>query len=110
MERELQAGGDQFLAQVFLPGEIAYCASKRYPARHYAARFAAKEAVLKAMVPERTHGGALREIEVTGGGGAPGIILHGALRARAETLRVRRILLSLSHTTALAMAGVVIES
>lgn len=110
MERELQAGGDQFLAQVFSREEIAYCESKRYPARHYAARFAAKEAVLKALAPEPGRGVAWREIEVSGGGGPPRVVLHGALRARADALRVTRISLSLSHTAALAMAGVVVES
>ena len=49
MQRELEREGHGFRDRVFTPGEVAYCESKRYPAPHYAARFAAKEAVFKAL-------------------------------------------------------------
>ena len=49
IERSLQRFGERFLHRVFTDGEIAYCQSMKYPARHFAARFAAKEAVSKAF-------------------------------------------------------------
>ena len=49
IERSLERFGERFLHRVFTDGEIAYCQSMKYPARHFAARFAAKEAVSKAF-------------------------------------------------------------
>jgi holo-[acyl-carrier protein] synthase len=121
MEHQLRQGGAAFREELFTPGEIAYCETKRCPARHYAARFAAKEAVLKALAqgqpPEgrspdrgRRDGWTWREVEVRSEGGPPSVVLHGSLHARAQALHVGRILLSLSHTRELAMANVVLES
>ena len=110
MERQLQEGGAAFREELFTPEEIAYCEAKRRPARHYAARFAAKEALIKALPPGDHEGCVWREVEICSDGGPPRMVLRGSLNARAEALHVSRILLSLSHTRDLAMANVVLES
>lgn len=98
--------GDRFLARVFLEGERAYCAKMAVPERCYAARFAAKEAMIKVL------GEAVgwRDVEVARTDGPPELRLHGRARARADALGIRRTFLSLSHTADLAIAYVVAES
>jgi holo-[acyl-carrier protein] synthase len=89
--------------RLFQPGEIAYARSRRRPAVHLAARFAAKEAALKALGENRI---ALREIEVEGGGSEPPRIrLHGAA-AELATARGLVLDVSLTHTHAHAAAVV----
>ncbi len=111
METELREGGAPFRAALFTPAEVAYCEAKRYPARHFAARFAAKEAVLKALGAEGDIGRAWAEIEVFNrASGEPGVCLHGGVEALARTRRVRAVFLSLSHTATLAAATAVLES
>src|SRR5205809_3726068 len=91
--------GDQFLRRVFLEGEIAYCASMKFPARHYAARFAAKEAVSKAFGTGIGEKMGWREIEVRRKeSGEPFRVLHGGAAELAETRGVAEVLVSLTHT------------
>lgn len=109
--RELARNDGAFRERVFTPAEISDCTSRRYPARHFAARFAAKEAVLKALGTGLPDIGALREVEVrTRPGGAPELRLHARLARTARSLGVRRLHLSLTHTGAFAIASVVLES
>jgi holo-[acyl-carrier protein] synthase len=111
MERELRTDGSSFKEDIFTPSEIAYCAGKHYPARHFAARFAAKEAVFKALAPDGTRGLHFRDVEVRNDdAGRPRVELSGAMRELAEASGVGRIFLSLSHTDELATATVVLES
>jgi holo-[acyl-carrier protein] synthase len=98
--------GERFRMRVFTEDESAYCAKRRNGHESYAARFAAKEAVMKAL--GRACG--WREIEVARVKGPPTIHLHGRAEARAEALGIHRIHLSLSHTAELAIAYVVAES
>ena len=56
--------GDRFLDRIFTPGERTYCEGKRYKFEHYAARFAAKEAMMKAMAIQAKDRFRFREIEV----------------------------------------------
>lgn len=109
MEQELSKGRTGLKDEVFTPSEIAYCEGKQFPARHFAARFAAKEALLKALsAPGVTP--RLRDVEVERSEtGAPRLVLHGELRTAAWRLGVRKILVSLSHTAGLATASVVLE-
>jgi holo-[acyl-carrier protein] synthase len=97
--------GARFRERVFTPAEAAYCSRRRNAYESFAARFAAKEAMMKAL--GRAYG--WREIEVERGSGPPTIRLHGRALARAEELGIRRILLSLSHTAELAIAYVIAE-
>jgi holo-[acyl-carrier protein] synthase len=109
MARELAREDHGFRDQVFTPHEIAYCESRRYPARHYAARFAAKEAVAKALDAEPDTG-SFREVEVRiVPGGRRRIVLHDRMIALARRRRVRTLHLSLSHDTTHALAHVVLE-
>lgn len=96
--------GDRFGARVYSPGEWALYRTR--PAS-LAARFAAKEATIKAL---RCNAVALHEIEVTrNADGAPSLQLAGRARARAEELRVKHISVSLSHARDHAVAVVVLE-
>jgi len=98
--------GERFRARVFTPAEINYCSRRRNAYESYAARFAAKEAVIKTL--GRACG--WREIEVTRTNGPPQIRVAGRAAAYAETLRVERWWLSLSHSDTMAIAYVVAES
>ena len=92
----------------FTPDEAAYCASRGYPPQHFAARFAAKEAVGKALGIGMTR---WREVEVVRGAhGAPTIRLHGRYAARGEELGVTRIHISLTHGRDSAIAYAVAEA
>jgi len=93
---------DRFARRVLSPKEAAYCLSRPDPAPHVAARFAAKEAVIKCL----GGGCALKDIEVTRAlSGSPSIVLHGRAKARAGE---RHALVSLSHTDQMAAAFAVL--
>ena len=96
--------GDRFLERVFTEGETAYCRGR---APQLAARFAAKEAVMKAL-GTGTRGVGWREVEVTRKRtGEPGITLHGRAAERAASLGIDRIAVSLSHSRHYAVASVI---
>jgi holo-[acyl-carrier protein] synthase len=109
MTRELRGRDPGLREELFTPAEIACGEATRDPMRHYAARFAAKEAVYKALAPPPGAGGSWRDVEVRGRGRAVEVRLHGAIAARAEALGVRGVRLSLSLTRGLAMATVVLD-
>ncbi len=84
------------LAQrIFTDAELAYAAGRGRPGQHLAARFAAKEAVAKALVLEA--GWSMREVEVVSDGGPPSIVLHGDVAARADEQGVTALQVSLTH-------------
>ena len=110
MGAKVQAPEDEFVAQVFLPAEIAYCGTKRHPAEHFAARFAAKEAVVKALSGTGGVGSFWQDIEIMNQqDGRPVVRLHGRAKELADALGVRRVFVSLTHTRDLAAATVVLE-
>jgi holo-[acyl-carrier protein] synthase len=92
-------------ARLFTEGEIAYCGERRRPGRHLAARFAAKEATVKAL--GLTGGHPLTEIEVEAGA-PPAIRLHRDLAERAADEGLR-LSLSLTHERGVAAAIVLVE-
>jgi holo-[acyl-carrier protein] synthase len=106
IERLLDRGKKKLLDRVFTRGEVAYCMKKARPAVHLAARFAAKEAVAKALGTGFSRGVRMRDIEVVTDGGPPRILLHGAAARKCESLGATSILLSLSHTREHALAHV----
>jgi holo-[acyl-carrier protein] synthase len=95
---------------VYTSREIAYCLGKRRYAESFATRFAAKEAVMKALGRGFGDGINWCEIEVTRSSGPPRILLHGRAAEYAMQLGIDRWHLSLTHTSAWAMAYVIAES
>ena len=111
MARELAREGGGFRDQVFTPSEIADCGSRPSPPRHFAARFAAKEAALKALHTGVPDTGAFRQVEVCGGAGATlALRFHGAMAAAARTLGVTRAHVTFAREGPNALANVVLES
>jgi len=98
-------GGERFLARVYTAAECAYCAGRQRPDESFAARYAAKEAVMKCLGTGWSEGLAFRDIEVVRDGrGAVGVALRGAAAVRAHQLGIRIVLLSLTHTATTAVA------
>jgi holo-[acyl-carrier protein] synthase len=111
VERELACGPWRPADGVFTPREILECNSARKPALRYAACFAAKEAVLKALGREVADLASLREVEVEHQPGRDySIVLHDRLRAESEQLGVRRIWLSVAQQAAQTAAMVILET
>jgi holo-[acyl-carrier protein] synthase len=100
--------GDRFLRRVFTEEEIAYCTRRRNPVPHLAGRFAAKEACMKALGTGHSRGVLWKDIEVVRRGGPPQLRLHGGAARRAAEMDVRRSLLTITHSDALAMAQVML--
>lgn len=103
--------GSRFGARVFTPSERAYCESRRATRfESYAARFAAKEAAMKALGTGWARGVRWRDIEIVGARGTPPrLVLHGRAAALARDRGCTRWHVSLSHTAATAVAWVIAE-
>ena len=107
----IERHGERFIKRVFTEGEIEYCESKANRMERYAARFAAKEAGMKAIGTGWNHGVRWRDIEVARKpGGRPTLLLHGKAAEFAAKLGATNIALSLTHTAEEAMAQVILES
>jgi len=103
--------GERFLSRIYTPAEQAYCLRKRNAAESFAARFAAKEAAAKALGTGISHGVGWLEIEVVREpGGRPAIQFHGRAAEIAQRLGVAHVALSITHTSSLAMASVLLEN
>jgi holo-[acyl-carrier protein] synthase len=113
MRGVLERWQERFLTRVFTDQEIAYCRARKDPVPHFAARFAAKEAGLKALGTGLRLGVSWRELEVRRErGGPPFLILSGRTRDLARAKGADRMLLALSHDGdyAIAQAMLVTES
>ena len=107
----IERHGQRFLHRVFTEGEIAYCDSKANRIERYAARFAAKEAGMKAIGTGWSHGVRWKDIEVCRQpSGRPTLAFHGKAAEFASRLGTANIALSLSHTAEQAIAQVILES
>lgn len=103
--REILARSESFAERTFSEAERAYCDKKGNPASHYAARFAAKEAVVKALGTGFSDGIGVRDIEVVlDKKGRPSVVLTGRAKEIAAEQGVREISISLSHTRIEAVA------
>ena len=100
--------GDRFLRRIFTEGEIAYCTRRRDPVPSLAARFASKEACMKALGTGQSQGVLWKDIEVFRDFGPPQLRLHGGAARRADAMQVRKSLLTITHSQALAMAQVLL--
>jgi holo-[acyl-carrier protein] synthase len=102
--------GDRFLQRVFTEGEIAYCRGKRDFASSYAARFAAKEAAMKALGTGHSRGVYWTGIEVVRRHGPPRIVFHGGAADRFRAMGGTGSLLTLTHSRELAIAHAMLYS
>lgn len=104
--------GAHVFERLLTPSEAEYCRSRPDPAEHVAVRLAAKEAVYKALQgSDAARGIGWRDIEVTRAlDGRPDVSLSGLAAARAAELKIKRVLLSLSHTHEAAVAVAVLST
>jgi holo-[acyl-carrier protein] synthase len=102
--------GSKFIDRIYTPGEIAYVERKANRFERYAARFAAKEAGMKAIGTGWRQGVTWHDFEVANlPSGKPTLRLHGVAAEIASRLGVRNISLSITHTAELGMAHVILE-
>jgi holo-[acyl-carrier protein] synthase len=110
IEAAITRHGAPFIERLFTPGEVSYCESHKNRYERYAARFAVKEAAMKALGTGWRHGVRWRDIEVTREqGGKPGLRLEGVARSFADRLGVKHISVSITHSGNLALAQVIFE-
>ena len=101
---------DRFLLRVFTPGEQQFCKQHRDPVPHFAARFAAKEALFKALGTGWAKGVTWLDVEVQRERqDAPKIVLHGEAQRLSTELGTQRVHLSLTHSDNWAIAMVILE-
>jgi holo-[acyl-carrier protein] synthase len=100
--------GPRFVNRLFTDGEIAYCQRRHRPAIHFAGRFAAKEATMKALGTGFSQEVWWRDIEVVRGGGPPRLVLHGGARRRFERMGGGSSLLTITHSETIALAQVIL--
>jgi holo-[acyl-carrier protein] synthase len=110
IERSLERFGEKFLHRVFTDGEIAYSMSMKFPARHLAARFAAKEAVSKAFGTGIGKAMGWRNIDVQKKpSGEPFLVFSGPAQELATWRGVTVAFVTLSHTEHHAIACIVLD-
>ena len=108
IEQTWRRYGDRFVRRIFTDHERAYCVRRRNPAQHLAARFAAKEAAMKALGTGHSQGVLWRDIEVVRSSGPPQLRFHGTAALRAHAMGCRKALVTLTHSEALALAQVLL--
>src|SRR2546423_14192119 len=111
IRQSIERFGDRFLRRIYTLGEMRYCDSKANRAERYAARFAAKEAAMKALGTGWNHGVSWRDCEVVRlPGGRPTIQFHGKAEEFAAKLGVKNAALSITHTKEQALAEIILEN
>lgn len=111
IHRTIARFGNRFLERVFTPREIAYAERKASKYERYAARFAAKEAGMKAIGTGWRKGVRWKDFEVVNlPGGKPTLRFHGKAAEYAARLGVRNVTLSITHTGEMALAHVILEN
>jgi holo-[acyl-carrier protein] synthase len=111
IQHSIERFGERFLHRVFTVGEIAYCQSMKFPERHFAARFAAKEALSKAFGTGIGKAMGWHDIDIRKKpSGEPFLVLTGGAEELATQRGVKNALITLSHTDHHAMAVIVLES
>jgi len=111
IEQVFARRGDRFRRRVFTDAEISYCEGRASKFASYAARFAAKEAAMKALGTGWAEAVAWREIEVVSGpNGKPMLELHGRAGECMRELGASKVHVSLTHSGDLAMAEVILET
>ena len=106
--RTIERYGDRFLRRIFTSGEIAYSMRRRHPAIHFAGRFAAKEAAMKALGTGHTPEVLWKDVEVVRHGGPPQLQFHNGAGRRFAAIGAHRSLLTITHSDSLAIAQVML--
>lgn len=107
---EMLARGKEYLETIFTHAEMDYCEAMARKSQHYAARFAAKEAVLKALGTGWRDGLAFADIEIRNDTlGQPQVFPHGKVKEFLDHHRIARTSISLSHAGDLAIAVAILE-
>ena len=110
IRQSIERFGEKFTHRVFTPKEIAYVERKANKFERYAARFAAKEAGMKAIGTGWRHGIRWQDFEVTNlASGKPTLAFHGVAAEVARRLGVKNVSLSMTHTSDMAMAMLILE-
>jgi len=110
LRKSIERYGERFLRRIFTEREVRYCLQCARPQERFATRFAAKEAVLKALGTGWQRGASFAEVEVrTDDLGAPAIVLKGKTLEISRGLGIERIHISLSHDQTYAVANAVAE-
>jgi len=110
IRRAVERHGERFVGRIFTPAEVRYCRRAAHPEQRFATRFAAKEAVLKALGVGWGQGVRFCDIEVSNTNlGAPKVTLTGRALELSRQLGVQRVHVSLSHQPHYALAQVVLE-
>jgi holo-[acyl-carrier protein] synthase len=111
IRRSVAQYGNRFLERIYTEAERGYALNKANSAERFAARFAAKEAGMKAIGTGWSRGVRWKDFEVVNQrSGRPALQLHGVAREIAEGMGVNRISISLTHTAQLAFAIVILEN
>ena len=110
IRQSVERFGEKFVSRIYTEREIAYVSRKANRFERYAARFAAKEAGMKAIGTGWRHGITWHDFEVTNlGSGKPTLAFHGVAAKVAERLGVKNVSLSMTHTAEMAMAMLILE-
>lgn len=106
----IERHGELFISRVYTEHEIGYCSTKKASTQHYSGRWAAKEAVLKALGTGWRQGISWRDVEVrNNSSGGPVVVLHGGAREVYERRGIRKMHISISHCRNYATATAVAE-
>ncbi len=107
----IERHGELFISRVFTPHEIQYCQSRKLATQHFAGRWAAKEAILKALGTGWRKGISWRDVEIRNEpGGRPVVALRGGARDVIEQLGITEMLISISHCRSHATAYALAQS
>jgi holo-[acyl-carrier protein] synthase len=111
IEKAMEKNPDRFRARTFTDQEVEYCEKKKYKFQHYAARFGAKEAAMKAMGTGWTQGIRFSDIEVLNDEhGKPGLVFHGKAQVLFQEYGGNDAFVSLSHSKEYAAAVVILSA
>jgi holo-[acyl-carrier protein] synthase len=110
--RMIERHGELFISRVYTPDEIRYCQNRKQSTQHFTGRWAAKEAILKAIGTGWRRGISWLDMEIRNDpGGQPIVTVRGGVKEAVEKLGVRKLLVSISHchthatATAIAVGG-----
>ena len=107
---KMAARGRQYLETIFTEKEVDYCDTRTRKSEHYAARYAAKEALLKALGTGWRDGLAFSDIEIINDDlGQPQVFVHGEVKKIIDQHQILQTSISISHTEEIAIAVVILE-